>query len=69
MGRPGPFLYNEAVPQELLTIEELRELLHCSRGTIYKLIDEKKLPHLKIGKRVLFRREDVDRLIERELKK
>lgn len=33
----------------LSTIDELAEYLHIHRSTVYRLIDTKQLPHLRIG--------------------
>lgn len=33
----------------LLSINEVAEYLHVSRQTIYRLIDSKELPHMRIG--------------------
>lgn len=33
----------------LSTIDEVAQYLHISRSTIYRLIDSKQLPHLRIG--------------------
>lgn len=33
----------------LLSINEVAEYLHVSRQTIYRLIEHKKLPHVRIG--------------------
>jgi excisionase family DNA binding protein len=32
-----------------ITVQQLATILQCSRGQIYKLIDEKRLPALKVG--------------------
>jgi excisionase family DNA binding protein len=32
-----------------LTVVQLAEILQCSRGQIYKLIEDKRLPALKVG--------------------
>jgi excisionase family DNA binding protein len=35
-----------------LTVVQLAEILQCSRGQIYKLIEDKRLPALKVGSMV-----------------
>jgi excisionase family DNA binding protein len=55
--------------KDLLTIDELREYLSCSRAWVYVLMREHKLPHAKIGKRVYFKKADIDRLIESKMVK
>jgi excisionase family DNA binding protein len=32
-----------------MTVAQLAKILQCSRGQIYKLIEEKRLPALKVG--------------------
>jgi excisionase family DNA binding protein len=32
-----------------ITVAQLAKILQCSRGQVYKLIDEKRLPALKVG--------------------
>lgn len=49
--------------QDLLTKAELGKHLRVSRATVDRLIERREIPYVKIGRRVLFRREDVDRFI------
>ncbi|WP_313578213.1 helix-turn-helix domain-containing protein [Chishuiella sp.] len=46
-----------------LTISELSEKFKVSRNTIYKWNQEKKIPYFKMGKRVHYLLEDVERFI------
>lgn len=66
-----PGLFDRILPMEhdVLTIEELQTYLSCSRGFVYTLMRDHKLPHAKIGKRVYFRKKDVDKLLESRLVK
>ena len=59
-----------AVNREWFTVEEAAEYLRVSRRTIYKLIQEGKLPALQIGKERgrRFRIEDLDKVLRREEK-
>lgn len=50
---------------ELLTIEEARNHLRVSRGTLFNLLGSGELSKVKIGSRTLIRRSDVDALIKR----
>lgn len=47
----------------LLDLAEACEYLKVSRTTIFRLRKAKALPALKIGKRLFFRREDLDTYI------
>lgn len=52
-----------STPQkEWFTLEELREYLpsHPSESTIRRMVKDKTIPTYRSGKRLLFRREDVD---------
>ena len=55
--------------RDVLTIEQLQEYLSCSRSFVYAMMKEHKLPHAKIGKRVYFRKKDVDKFLESRLVK
>ena len=47
----------------LLTIEEVKDQLKIGRTSIYKLVNEKKLPVVRITSKTLFRQSDIDALI------
>ena len=48
--------------KEFLTINEACELLSVSRWTVWRAIRKNELPSGRIGKRVIIRRTDIDRL-------
>lgn len=50
--------------ERLLTIKEAMKYLKIGRTTLYKLIKEGKIKPVKIGKRTLIDKADLDRLIE-----
>lgn len=45
--------------RETLTASEASELLGLSKWSVYELTRRKEIPHIKIGRRVLFRRESL----------
>lgn len=45
---------------EVLTIDELATYLKVSKSTLYKLVQEGKVPGQKVGKHWRFRREAID---------
>ncbi len=45
-------------------IEDVCELLRVSKITVYRWIKSKKITAYKVGKSYLFKREDIDKLIE-----
>lgn len=49
---------------DLMTIEQLAELLGVKVSWIYAQTSAKKIPFLKLGGRLRFRRADVERWIE-----
>ncbi len=40
--------------QKLLTLDEVSEITRLSKATIYAYVAAKKIPHTKLGARVLF---------------
>ena len=50
-----------ANPNERLTRKQVREEFNISLGTIHNLMKRNELPYEKVGRKTLFKREDVDR--------
>lgn len=48
---------------DVLTVSDLSEKFKISRNTIYKWNQKKKLPYFKIGKRVYYLLDDVERFM------
>jgi excisionase family DNA binding protein len=46
--------------EPLLTADEVAALLRVPRSTIYELTRTRRLPHIKVGRRTLFVRVDLD---------
>lgn len=56
--------------KELLTREEAARLLRISVDTLERLMRKRPpLPHIKLDRRVLFRKQDIDRWLEKKLVK
>jgi excisionase family DNA binding protein len=51
--------------EKLYTVEETRQLLRISRGTLYTLIKERKIKPVKLGGRTLFTETELANFIER----
>ena len=51
-------------PIPLLTVAELSEWLRVKASTIRKKVCYKKIPFIKVGRRVLFRRNDIEKWLE-----
>ena len=45
--------------EPLLTADDAAELLRVRRSTVYELARNRRLPHVKVGRRVLFVRSDL----------
>lgn len=48
---------------EFLTVEEVAGYLRLPLSTVYKLVQDKKLPGFKVGKHWRFRRETIEKWI------
>ena len=49
---------------DLLSQVELLTYLQISRTTLYKLIKKDDIPHMKLGRKLLFRKKDIDAWLE-----
>ena len=49
---------------KLYTVTETAQLLHISRGNLYRLIGEGTLRPIKLGKRTLFSEQELEAFIE-----
>jgi excisionase family DNA binding protein len=47
-------------PQPLLTVDEAVDYLRISKNTLYGYTSQGRIPHIKQGKRVLFRKSQLD---------
>ena len=50
--------------KRLLSVEEAARYLGVQKSTIYSWAWRRKIPSVKMGRRLLFDREDLDRVIE-----
>jgi excisionase family DNA binding protein len=62
---PGYFYIKGSMDKQLLTIAELMEYLSISRTTVFKLMKDKRIKYAKVGRRVLFRKSDIDEFIQK----
>lgn len=53
---------------EYITVKELSEWIRLSNSKIYTLIAEKKIPHAKVGGKILFDKEKIKEWIENQSK-
>ena len=50
--------------KDLMTREEVIQYLRISNMTLHRLMRVHKFPYIKLGKRVLFRRAEIDAYLE-----
>ena len=50
--------------KDLLTRKETMEYLRISRGMLDRIMKRRDLPFIKLGKKVLFRKLDIDAFLE-----
>lgn len=43
------------------------EYLQISKGTLYKLMRRKAFPYIKLERKVLFRKKDIDKFLESKI--
>lgn len=55
---------NASLAPRLLTTDEVAAYLHVSRATIYRLVDSKRIPVIRIGGVLRFLRVQVDAWVE-----
>ncbi len=51
--------------EELLGVEEVAALLRIRRGSVYAVIKRERIKHTFLGKRRLFKRTDIEQLMNR----
>jgi len=54
--------------KEILTIPDLCKYLSVGRTSVFKLIKEG-FPHVRIGKKILFRKADIDKWLETKVQR
>lgn len=51
---------------DVLTLEQVAELLQVNQWTMYRLVKEGKIPAFKVGKQWRFKRDAIDKWIDRQ---
>ena len=46
--------------KRFLDVQELTEYIHMSESYVYKMVSKKSIPHIKLGTRTLFERNQID---------
>ena len=60
---------NEMFKELDMSPEELSEYLGVAKGTLYSWTYSKQIPHYKIGRRVKFKPEEIDKWLEKKRQK
>lgn len=50
--------------EQLMTVEEVMDLLRVGRSTLYSWVNQRRIPAVKIGACVRFRRAAIEKMIE-----
>ena len=45
---------------KFLDVQELTDYIHMSESYVYKMVSKKSIPHIKLGTRTLFERNQID---------
>jgi excisionase family DNA binding protein len=51
-------------PEQVYSVPDTSKLLNCSERTIWRLIDERKIGHVKINRRVGVTRKQIDAYLQ-----
>ena len=46
--------------KKFFDVQELTEYIHMSPSYVYKMVSNKSIPHIKLGTRTLFERNQID---------
>lgn len=57
--------YDRPINDDVLGMQEASNYLKLSKGTLYRLTMDRQIPHYKMGKRNYFRKEELDKWINR----
>ena len=49
--------------KRFLTIKETSEYMNISASLLYKLVETKQIPHTRVGRKILFDRQRIERWI------
>ena len=64
-----PHGYYYFMEEKLMTREEVMEYLRISRSSLYWLMKKKAFPYIRLERKLLFKKSDVDAFLEKHLVK
>jgi len=50
--------------KRFLTLKETSEFMNLSASLLYKLVETKQIPHTRVGRKILFDRQRLERFID-----
>lgn len=53
-------------PERLLSIDDLAEYFQVSKKTIYRLLEQKQLPAVRVARQWRFRKQDIESWLDRK---
>ena len=62
-------IWEGLMDSEFLTAEEVAEYLRLPLSTVYKLVQDKRLPGFKVGKHWRFRKDSIEKWIDDQERK
>jgi len=51
--------------RKLHSVQEVSEMLNISTWHLYRLVEEKRIRHIRLGKKILFSEKQIDQIIEK----
>jgi excisionase family DNA binding protein len=51
-------------PEPLWTLDDMTRFLHVSRTTLFRMVKKGEVPHVRIGRKIYFVKEAVQRWLE-----
>jgi excisionase family DNA binding protein len=59
-------MQEQSLSSDFMIINEVSGYLQLKVSTVYKLVEEKKIPHYRIGGQIRFKKSDIDQWMERQ---
>ena len=50
-----------------LSVKEIAEILNLSTATVYTMVKKNKIPHKKLGRKIIFHYETIEKWLTNEL--
>lgn len=63
---PGADVSTSAYPERYLNVRQTATYLSMSRHTLYERVSQRAIPFIKLGRKLLFDKHDLDRWISRQ---